>query len=173
MTPLRNLLLYRLAITNTCGFSLLAWAWSKGYVAPVFATDTTMLSYVIAGLFTVGLASTFIRAKKVSDEINARKSGAFRGIAITYMRRKAAKMDIKNTHIGDIANWLVELGLLGTVIGFYIAMGGKFTGDEAMITEGIRVAIGTTIIGGFASLWTQTNRLMLETATASYLEDIR
>jgi hypothetical protein len=168
---LKSLLLYRLVILNTCGAAGLAYAWQRDLVAPVIVSDTTHISYVILALFVVGLISTFVRAAKVGAAINEWKTlnTNFRHRA----RQKAAKMDIKNDHINDIAKWLAYLGLLGTIIGFKIALAGSAMDDVAAIKNGIDVAIGTTIVGGILCLWTWVNLRILDTATHSYQEDVK
>jgi cadmium resistance protein CadD (predicted permease) len=162
-----NHLLYRLVIINACASAAVVAAIAKGYVLPVFASDTTNISYAILALFVLGLASTLNRAMKVSAAINGMKQG--HGVDPL----KAAKMSIKNDHINDIAKWLAYLGLLGTIIGFKIAVAGSAVEDAQSIKNGIDVAIGTTIVGGILCLWTWVNLRMLDTATHTYQEDVR
>lgn len=169
---LSNLLLFRLAIVNTIGAAATFYAFQRGYVHELFTTDTTNISYAIAGLFVVGLLSTFNRAWKVSTAINEWRKLPI-PVGMTRLREKAAKMDIKNDHINDIAKWLAYLGLLGTIIGFKIALAGSAMDDVGAIKNGIDVAIGTTIVGGILCLWTWINLRILDTATHSYQEDVR
>src|SRR5690606_5139514 len=146
------------------------WAHANGLVVPIFISDVSYLSYAIVALFAAGLVSTFVRAGKVSAAINSYKAHGYTG---AWRRRKAAKMQSKSAHISDRAGWLQSLGLLGTVIGFYVAMDGLQGDDTATIMSGLRTAIGTTILGGFLSLWTAVNFRILDTATAGYVEDVR
>lgn len=169
---LSNLLLFRLAIVNTIGAAATFYAFQRGYVHELFTTDTTNISYAIAALFAVGLLSTFNRAIKVGAAINEWKGLKFSDQRF-HARLKAAKMDIKNDHINDIAKWLAYLGLLGTIIGFKIALAGSAVDDVGAIKNGIDVAIGTTIVGGILCLWTWVNLRILDTATHSYQEDVK
>lgn len=174
---LSNLLIFRLIVINAIGAAGAVYAWHLGYVAELFTTDSTNISYGIAALFLVGLASTFIRAWKVSTAINAWKITAKGGLISSNRFRlaqnRAAKMAIKNDHINDIAKWLAYLGLLGTIIGFKIALAGSAMDDVEAIKHGIDVAIGTTIVGGILCLWTWINLRVLDTATHSYQEDVK
>jgi hypothetical protein len=165
---LNHLLLFRMALVNFAAATLAVWAYQQGYIVPLFEQDTSRISYAIVALFTIGLASGHYRAWRVGEAKDEFKQQ----FALSYLQRKAKKMASKNEHIADIANWLFTLGMLGTVIGFYIALVGYGANDTAQVTEGMRVAIGTTIIGGCLALWIDVLRRMLDTATAGFLEDV-
>lgn len=169
---MHNLLPYRLLIVNTCGAVGLFYAWQQGYVSELFATDTTRISYAIAALFIVGLLSTFNRAWKVSAAINEWKGIAFIDSDAPAARLKAAKMDVKNSHIADIAKWLAYLGLLGTIIGLKMAINGSALDNTAAIQTGLAVAVNTTIAGAILCFWTWVNLRMLDTATHSFMADV-
>jgi hypothetical protein len=166
---LSHLLLYRMTLVNTAGCALALWAYAEGYVAPVFAQDTSRMSFAILALFAVGIASAYVRGWKVSAAKDAHKTGMSR----VWLERRAAKMASKNEHVGDIANWLFTLGMLGTVVGFYVSLDNFVGGDPAAVMEGMRIAIGTTLVGGFLGLWVDILRRMLDTATAGFLEDVK
>ena len=172
---LRNLLIYRIAIFNACGGVMLGWAWQRGYVESAFAGDVSHLTYAIAALFLVGLISCFIRAGKISTQLNIVKQGKYVG------RVNGPKTLEKIAHLSDIANWLITLGLLGTVIGFAIALSGVDQNGLASasgvqqaaskLMEGMRVAFTTTLAGGFLGMWIDINRRMIRTAAVSLVED--
>lgn len=173
---LQNLLIYRMLIVNACGGALVVWAWQQGYVETVYAGDISRLTYVITGLFIIGLVSSFIRASKVSGLLNQVKAG-------NRVSVNGPKITEKAAHLADISNWLVILGLLGTVIGFFIALSGVDQNGLASasgvqmavgkLMEGMQVAFTTTLLGGFLSLWLDINRRMIATATVSLVEDSR
>lgn len=165
---LAHLLVMRLALTTTLSAAAVLWAHGQGLISPLFEGDASRLSYVIVALFAAGLVSTFIRAGKVSAALNDMKDG----YAKCFLRRKAAKMVSKNAHLTDLAGWLQVLGLLGTVIGFSLAISGIELDDTKAIIGGLETAIGTTILGGFLSLLTAIHARMLDTATAGLLEDL-
>jgi hypothetical protein len=164
-----NLLLYRLLILDTCATAIAVWAYANGLVLPMFVDDASFLSYAIIGMFALAKVSLYWRASKVSQALNLSQRD---GYSDTWVQRKAAKMAAKNEHINDIADWLQILGLLGTVIGFYIAIAGLNMDNTATVVSGLQTAIGTTIIGGFLSLWLKANYRMLETATVCHVEDV-
>lgn len=165
---LNHHLLFRITLLNFAGIAGLVWAHSSGYVVPVFVGDTTNISYGIAALFMVGMASVYWRAWKVGGALDMMKAGTSRA----YIKRRTAKMFAKAEHIADIVNWLPGLGLLGTIIGFYMALDSMATDDHAGVETAMRVAIGTTIIGAILGMWLDVARRMLETATANLDEDM-
>ncbi len=170
---LSNLLVYRLLILNFLGLAAFAWAWSGGYVGMVFAADSSNICYAIAVLFAVGMASVFHRALKVSHELNDLKRSRSRS------KVNGAKFSAKGDHIGDIAQWLAMLGLIGTIVGFIMALHGLDT--EALdpekligqLIEGMGVAFYTTLAGSGTGLWLELNNRILRTATACMIEDAR
>ncbi|MAZ17869.1 MAG: hypothetical protein CL535_16260 [Ahrensia sp.] len=163
---MHNHLIYRLIIVTTAGAALLYAAHSLGYIAPLFKSDASYLSYAIAALFAFGLASTFTRAARVGRALNLRYTAPID-------QRNVAKMDAKNAHIADISGWLLQLGFLGTVIGLWIALAGLSADNTDALIIGLKTAVGTTILGGFLSLWTDINRRMLDTATECLVEDMK
>lgn len=165
---LNHLLLFRIALLNVAFLAGLVWAFHAGYVVPVFVGDVTYISYGIAALFAVGMSSVCWRAWRVGGAIDMLKAGTARA----YVERRAAKMFAKNEHVADIVNWLFLLGLLGTVVGLYMGIGAMSKDNTAGILEGMRVAIGTTIVGTILGFWLDITRRMLDTATANLAEDM-
>jgi hypothetical protein len=173
---LKNLLLYRLAILNLSGFAFAGWAWQLGYVEAVYAGDESRITLIITALFAVGLASAWVRARKISRLLNLSKEN--RALVVL-----GAKLLEKAAHLDDIVNWLVTLGLLGTVIGFAMALSGVDSASLAspagvqkvagQLMAGMRIAINTTIVGAVFGLWLDVNRRVVRTATVSLAEDTR
>jgi hypothetical protein len=83
--------------------------------------------------------------------------------------------------IQRMPEWLATIGLLGTVIGFSIALSGigdatvsNASGIKSMVGNmlgGMRIAINTTIVGVVLGMWTEVNVRMLLTASGSYWSD--
>lgn len=173
---LNNLLLYRIIIVNLIGAGLMAYAAAQGWISTVIAGDSTGLVYAMIGLFVIFIVSLFIRAMKVSQGLNETKFGVRRPGSIN-----GAKFMEKMAHLDDIPNWLVTLGLLGTVIGIMISLTGisqdsllDADGVKSAITQlmaGMQVAFCTTIAGGVLGLWCDINRRILRTAAVLMLED--
>ena len=183
---LKNLLMYRFALFNGGMGALFGYLVSKGYVAAAVAGDPTGISLLIALMFVLMLGSTAQRVWKTSKAHNAMK-----GIRLTAKGREAVakhgaprhwtKRLIKIAHIHEGAGWLAYLGLIGTVVGFIIALSGvdmgalaTAQGVQAMIPElmsGMKVALYTTLAGSFFGIWTEINYRMLHTSTACLVED--
>ena len=51
---LTNLLIYRFVLVNALFFALAGSLWWNGYVAPVFQTDLSYVTFGIAALFVLG-----------------------------------------------------------------------------------------------------------------------
>ncbi|MHB1087050.1 MAG: MotA/TolQ/ExbB proton channel family protein [Minisyncoccota bacterium] len=174
---LDNLLIQRLAIINLIGAVLLGFAWQRGLVMPVLDGDSTRLVYVMIALFLVFQVSLFIRAAKVSALLNMTKRKAPLPVI------NGVKFLEKMAHLDEIPDWLVTLGLLGTVIGVSIALFGvdqnslgSPEGVKAVVTGligGMQVALYTTIVGGVLGFWCSINRRILRTASVVMIEDVR
>jgi hypothetical protein len=173
---LKNLLVYRLVIFNACCIALVVWGAMRGYVQEVVLGDTSRITYVIIALFLAGMWSVGARTLRVSrllNDIKAKKKVDPDGI----------KFVAKGEHIDDISGWLVTLGLLGTVIGFIMALTSMdqsalstASGVQQSIGQlvgGMRVAIFTTLSGGVFGLWLDINRRILKTATVCMLADAK
>lgn len=167
---LRNLLVYRLILLNAAGGAFVTWAYLQGYIATLFAGETTGIGYGIVALFVVGLVALAQRAYKVSMALNSLKGGVV---------VDGSKFTAKNAYIGDIAVWLVTMGLLGNIVGFAVAIEGlDLTGgtDAALqaigqMLSGMKVAFYTTLIGTALGLWTDINFRILTTATDLFAKD--
>jgi uncharacterized membrane protein YuzA (DUF378 family) len=172
---LNNLLIYRLIIVNAIATVLLGVAYYKGWVAIVLEGDSTNLVYAMVGLFAVFMLSLATKAAKVSAHLNRTKTHP------SGPKVNATKFLEKMAHLDDIPNWLVTLGLLGTVIGIMISISAidkdaMLTADGvrasvAQLMNGMQVAFCTTIVGGVLALWCDINRRMLKTAAVLMIED--
>ena len=77
---------------------------------------------------------------------------------------------------------MIKLGLLGTIVGFILMLGpvvGLNNGDEtstraamAMMSEGMSVAMYTTLAGLVGSILLRAQYFMLETATVAAFWDL-
>lgn len=171
---LTNLLLYRFLLANGFGFTVLTWAYSLGYVNKVFERDPTGFCYVIIALFVVGLISSFNRVIKVTKAKNILETG---GVIDKDSQLLAFKMPAKNLHLFKISEYLAVLGLIGNILGFFIMLDHTASADTAQmatqILSGLGVAFGATLVGSVTGLWIWINFSMIETATSTYLEDVK
>lgn len=187
------LLLFRFALVNLIAAALVAMAWMEGWVDIIRDGDPTRLSAVTAGLFLAGLGICGYRIWRVSRELNevrealpapGSKVGQYlllvqsagaegRAIAAEALRLTLTSRIIA---VRQIASTLVVLGLLGTVVGFIISLGGvkpEVASDARAVTpmiatlvQGMSVALGNTLVGGLLNLWLIANYHILATGTA-------
>jgi len=187
-------LLLRFAVLNLAGFALVGAAYGQGWIDIVVSADTSGLSLVIAAAFSFGLGLAARRAIRISRELNVVRS--FDPLFPSRVRQyldavrarsggsRALSADALKLRLVDrlggvrhIASALVILGLIGTVLGFILALGGV-SADGAgsaeaigpMVTtliQGMSVALYTTLIGAVLDLWLMANYRLLVSGTVS------
>ncbi len=195
----RYLLVMRFAVVNLAAFALLAAAYIHGFVDTVLASDRTNLVVVIFLAFLTGLALCGWKIAQVSRELNGVKeftplipsrAGAYlariRGRSGDSRAIYAAALRLKLiSRIGIVryvANSLVFLGLIGTVIGFIIALSGvdpALASDASAIApmvatliDGMSVALYTTLVGAVLNLWLMINYHMLANGTVNLITSL-
>lgn len=183
-----HLLILRFALFNTTCFALLGAAWMRGWTDVVLAADDTGLSLGIFIVFLAGLGLCAVRVLEVSTELEQARAPRPRvgSRAAAYLAAVAnrdsgsrategARMKLAlATHVAPIqhiANSLVLLGLIGTVVGFIIALSGvnpstagnvdAITPMVAELIHGMSVALYTTLVGSVLHLWLKVNGLIL------------
>ena len=195
----RYLLMLRFLVLNLVAVALLGAAWLKGWVAAVFVGDSTQLVAVIALVFAIGLASCGRKIFLTSSELNqltdprehrsarvARylaglegRDGQSRALAASALK---LKLGARIASIRHLANSLVFLGLIGTVIGFIIALSGIDPNAAAdvdsigpmvsTLISGMSVALYTTLVGAILNVWLMVNYRLLETGTVTLVTTI-
>ncbi|MGI9484300.1 MAG: MotA/TolQ/ExbB proton channel family protein [Geminicoccaceae bacterium] len=195
----RYLLIMRFAVVNLVGFALLAAVWLQGWMDYVLGGDATSLVLVIVLVFLVGLALCGMNVRQVSAELdrirapeaypNARVSRYLKTIAgrdgqSRTLTASALKLKLASriAVVRHIAGSLVFLGLIGTVIGFMIALSGVNPEDAADISAigpmvstligGMSVALSTTLVGAVLNIWLMVNYRLLESGTLRLLTAI-
>jgi hypothetical protein len=195
----RYLLLLRFAVVNLVALALFGAAWLKGWVALILAGDSTHLVLLIAAVFAYGLVRCAGKIYTASFELNRVREPPLSGPSQlrTYLDNirghdaqsraisaAALKMRLLSEigSIRHIANSLVFLGLLGTVIGFIMALSGvdaDTAGDvksiAPMVTtliDGMSVALYTTLVGAVLNIWLMLNYRLLEGGTVALLTGI-
>jgi hypothetical protein len=185
----RYLLLLRFAVVNAVGIALLGAVWLEGWIEPIIATDSTHLCLLIFAVFLVGLALTAEKATMLSRELNELDRGpsgrpsriaahmaAIAGRDGQVRANLAAALKLKLAYriagVRHLASSLVLLGLIGTVVGFVIALSGvnpDTVADVAAIgpmvsrlLEGMGVALYTTLVGSVLNIWLMLNHRLLE-----------
>jgi biopolymer transport protein ExbB/TolQ len=84
--------------------------------------------------------------------------------------------------IRQVANGLVLLGLIGTVVGFIIALSGvepEIAADVSAIgpmvstlIEGMSIALHTTLVGAILNIWLMINARLVEGGTVKLITGI-
>ena len=192
----RYLLVVRFALVNLVAAALLAGAYMQGWLDGVFAERLRELSGGIFLVFLYGLALCGARVWRHSVELNQLKAGAPdpESRAGQYLSRatgaspesrhlQAGMLRLKLTNrivvVRHIANALVFLGLIGTVIGFIIALSGvdpesasnaeNVAAMVATLIGGMSVALYTTLIGAVLYIWLTVAYRILVTGTVDLI----
>ncbi|MBN2362155.1 MAG: MotA/TolQ/ExbB proton channel family protein [Deltaproteobacteria bacterium] len=195
----RYLLLLRYAVLNLVALALLGAAWIKGWVPAVLAGDTTGLVLLIGAVFLFGLLSCGRKIWQTSVDINQLKEGRCgpgtrvgrylesvqgrdghtRALAASALK---LKLGARIASIRHVANSLVFLGLIGTVIGFIIALSGVNAQTAADVDAigpmvstligGMSVALYTTLVGAVLNIWLMTNYRLLEGGSVTLITAI-
>lgn len=186
----RYLLVLRFALLNLVAASLLGAVWMQGWLDELVRTDTTHLCAIIGLVFLAGLAQAGRRVIQTSVELNEVRLGVGRSPTGALVRDlkardpagRAALVGLLRLRLGNriagvrhVANTLVLLGLIGTVIGFIIALSGV---DAAAASDvqaigpmvsrlvgGMSVALYTTLAGSVLNIWLMLNYRLLESGT--------
>lgn len=189
----RHLLALRFALLNLTGFALLAVAWLQGWLDGMIAGDRTGLSLGIFCVFLVGLAVCGVKVARVNRELNLVGARCDTGVSWTaeYLRETAGRSAGSRAITGSalrikvlsriavvrqFAQSLVLLGLIGTVLGFILALSGvtpeaardvgAVSVMVASLMSGMSVALYTTLVGAVLNLWLTANYQLLAGAAA-------
>lgn len=191
----RRLLIARYAATNLIGLTLLGIAWRQGLVQRVWEADTSSLSVVIAFLFLWGAIVGGWRAWKLSEELDQVRAGqpsekwqAYSDAVRRGVDPRVAAESLRSKLLQRVAfakqlsGTLVTLGLVGTVIGFIIALSGVEPGQVgdassigpmvAKLIEGMGVALYTTLVGACFGVWAAINHQLLSTGASNLFSAI-
>lgn len=178
---LKNLLLYRLGIFNISMSALLGFLAYKGYISMALAADPTGICVVIAAMWVVVACTSAKQAWSTAKGLNFLKSASAPQLRVPPPGKPWTKRMVKIEHIHEAAGWMAYIGLMGTLIGFILAMGaldwttaGTASGVTALVPQmlnGMGIAIWTTLTGSFFGLWTEINSRMIRTATFTLVED--
>jgi hypothetical protein len=188
----RHLLTFRFTLVNLVATALLIAAWFEGWVDHALSGDRTRLVTVIVLVFAAGLVECARRIVETSRELNAVRDpgllpsrrvreylAAARGRDPQSRGMLASALKLKLTSriapVRHVANSLVFLGLIGTVVGFIIALSGV---DPAAASDvdaigpmvstlisGMSVALYTTLVGSILNIWLMFNYRLLEGGT--------
>jgi hypothetical protein len=195
----RYLLVIRFVLINVVAIGLVGAAYLQGWLAGLFVSHTLILTGTIFLVFLYGLMLCGIKVWRTSAELNDVKTGSpdpdsragkfFRSVETNYAESRTVRVGmlrLKLSHriviVRHIASSLVFLGLIGTVIGFIIALSGV---DAKAITEvenvapmvstlinGMSIALYTTLLGAVLNIWLTVNHRILATGTVDLITSI-
>lgn len=190
------LLLLRFALVNLLAFGLLGLAYVHGLIEMALTADRTNLVGVIFLVFLTGLGICTVRIWQTSRELNRvrpfdplasswageflaktrGRAGESRAILASVLRLKLIQ---RTTIVRHVANSLVLLGLIGTVVGFIIALSGvdpdkasDFKAVSPMVStliEGMSTALYTTLVGAVLNVWLMVNHHLLTGGTVKLI----
>lgn len=198
----KHLLLLRYILLNVIALGVLGVIIAEGWVGRILAVDVTHFCIGIFLVFLAGFVLCTAHVLRTSRDINAAHvlgaSNHDKSADTKLVSCEAAKyvLSIENldsgaranaagalrhelfsriTHIRHISSTLVVLGLIGTVIGFIIALSGVDANSAtdpssvspmvATLIRGMSVALYTTLVGATLSVWLAGCYQVLSTGT--------
>ena len=195
--PPRHVPFLQFVLVNVVSLALCAAAWLEGWLTSAFIGVSLWLCLIIVAAFVYGLALCGLRLWQTGREIDDLHAGAVapasraawylaqlrgagsdaRGTAAQLLRLQLAQAPGSVRHIAGL---LVLMGLVGTVIGFIVALSGVDpqkvpTVDNvapmvARLISGMSIALYTTLIGSVLHLWLMIcQRILASSALALYL----
>jgi len=183
----------RFLLINMLAFGLLTLAWLNGLVEQVIVSDTTRLAVLIFAVFVGGLILCGYRAFQIGADLSDVENGRIdrQGLAARVIEQydgtnrsdsvNAVRMELTQriVLVRYVANTLVLLGLIGTVVGFIIALSSidperakDVDAIAPMVTgliSGMSTALYTTLVGAVLNLWLMANYQVLAHGTVRLL----
>ena len=195
----KYLLILRYSLINLVGLVFLFVLITQGYVSKAIKADITNMVIVILALFSVGFILAAYRTFWLSRELNhsylkvlppnsivkdflqnSKKLDASSRSNLAASLR--IKLSSKINYIKFMANTLVILGLIGTVIGFIIALSGvdgsvssnpeEVSKMVSTLIQGMSVALYTTLVGSICSVWLNICYQIMSTGANNLLSKI-
>ena len=195
----KYLLILRYSLINLVGLIFLFVLITQGYVTKAIKADITNMVIVILTLFAVGFVLAAYRTFWLSRELNYSffKILPNHSLAKEFMQSSKKldassrnnlaaslriKLSSKINYIKFMANTLVILGLIGTVIGFIIALSGvdgsvssnpeEVSKMVSTLIKGMSVALYTTLVGSICSVWLNICYQIMSTGANNLLSKI-
>lgn len=192
----RYLLFARFALINMLTTAFAVAAYLQGWLDGMLHAHLSELSGLIFLVFLYGLVVCAVKIWRHGRELNDIEAGTCnpqspagrylsqarsntsesRGIRAEALRLKLTDSILVVRHIADS---LIFLGLIGTVIGFIVALSGvdpatagKAENVSAMVTtliNGMSVALYTTLVGALFYIWLIINYRILVTGTVDLI----
>ena len=195
----KYLLILRYSLINLVGLIFLFVLTTQGYVTKAIKADITNMVIVILTLFATGFILAAYRTFWLSSELNYSffKILPNHSLAKEFLQSSKKldassrnnlaaslriKLSSKINYIKFMANTLVILGLIGTVIGFIIALSGvdgsvssnpeEVSKMVSTLIQGMSVALYTTLVGSICSVWLNICYQIMSTGANNLLSKI-
>ena len=195
----RHVHILHAALVNLVAAGLALAAYVQGWLGGLFVQHTWMLSAIIFGVFVYGLCLCSIRIWQTNSALSelADDDVASSSRVADYLQllkapdretrdRRLSMLRLRLSNrvgtVRQISNSLVFLGLIGTVIGFIIALSGvdpsavsqveKIAPMVSVLISGMSVALYTTLLGAVLNLWLSVNQRILTTGTVNLLSGL-
>ena len=195
----RHLLALRFALVNIVAAGLLAAIYLQGWLDGALQGYTAWLTLGICAVFVFGLLLCAVRIWRTNYELNAVYQGAppdpsriarylasisgrsaeSRTICVGLLRNRLGNQIVV---VRQTADSLVFLGLVGTVIGFIVALSGvdpQASSDVDSVASmvgtlitGMSIALYTTLFGAVLHVWLMVNHRLLATGTSNLFNAI-
>lgn len=195
----RYLLFLRFVAINGTGLVLLGAVWMQGWIDRILAADDTHICKTIFCLFVLGVYWTGQRVLMLSRELNAlarwpggppsratRLLGEMAGREAPTRSALTGALRLKLLHrvapVRHMASTLVLLGLIGTIVGFVIALSGV---NQAAVTDaaaigpmvatllhGMAMALYKTLVGSVLNVWLMVNYRLLDAGATHVLTHV-
>ncbi len=192
----RYLLFVRFILANLVAATLAAATYFQGWLDGMLGAYLMELTLAIFGVFLYGLTLCGVKIWRRSIELNQLKAGDFdpdsrvgryldqaRGQAAESRSLQIAALRLKLTDgitgVHHIASSLIFLGLIGTVIGFIIALSGvdpeaatqveSVSNMVSTLINGMSVAMYTTLIGAVLYVWLNISYRILVSGTVDLI----
>lgn len=190
----RHVLVLRFALLNVLAVGLLLAVYLQGWLDEAFLGYTGWLTFVICSVFLFGLLLCTLRIWWTNRELLAAsepepretsraasyladvtgRSAESRAITANLLRNRLGSQIVV---VRQTADSLVFLGLVGTVIGFIVALSGVDPQTSAQVDEvasmvatlvsGMSIALYTTLVGSVLHVWLMVNHRLLATGTSN------
>lgn len=191
----RHLHLTRFLLFNALATALLIAAYPQGWLDGILSAYLVELSGLILLVFLYGLAHCGARNWQHGRDLAAIEAGhpdpttlagAFVSRAGSTSEDRGNRAEALRLRLTDrivvvrhVADSLIFLGLIGTVIGFILALSGidpesavKVENVSAMVAtliNGMSVALNTTLVGAVFYIWLIINHRILVTCTVALI----
>ena len=195
----RHLLVLRFALFNIVASGLLIAVFMQGWLDGAMLGYTVWLTSGICAVFVFGLLLCGLQIWRANSELNTLdtdeppsqsqvgrylakvvgRSAESRTISASVLRNRLGNQIVI---VRQTADSLVFLGLVGTVIGFIVALSGVDPQASAQLDEvatmvatlvaGMSIALYTTLVGAVLHVWLMVNHRLLATGTSNLFNAI-